>query len=79
MDNAVLGKRIRESRFAQKLIIEKKALRGEDGHKSFTIRITDETAEELNKLSRERNRTSHLRETSCFRMGFTSKAPEWQP
>ncbi|MBE6696858.1 MAG: ribbon-helix-helix protein, CopG family [Ruminococcaceae bacterium] len=57
MDNAVLGKRIRESRFAQKLIIEKKALRGEDGHKSFTIRITDETAEELNKLSRESNRT----------------------
>ena len=59
MDNAVLGKRIRGSRFAQKLIIEKKALRGEDGHKSFTIRITDETAEELNKLSRESNRTRH--------------------
>ena len=57
MYNAVLGKRIRGSRFAQKLIIEKKALRGEDGHKSFTIRITDETAEELNKLSRESNRT----------------------
>jgi len=32
----------------EKLIIKKRMLRGEDGHKSFTIRIKDETAEKLN-------------------------------
>lgn len=41
----------------EKLIIKKRTLRGEDGHKSFTIRIKDETAEKLNQLSNESNRT----------------------
>jgi predicted DNA-binding protein len=41
----------------EKLVIKKKALKGEDGYKTFSIRIKDETVEELNRLSAESNRT----------------------
>ena len=41
----------------EKLIIKKKALKGEDGYKTFSIRIKDETVEELNRLSAQSNRT----------------------
>ena len=40
-----------------KLIINKKDLKGEDGYKIFSIRIKDETVEKLNKLSEETNRS----------------------
>ena len=40
----------------EKLVI-KKRLKGEDGYKTFSIRITDETTEKLNKLSMETNRS----------------------
>lgn len=40
-----------------KLIIKKKNLKGEDGYKTFSIRIKDETVDELNKLSDETNRS----------------------
>ena len=40
-----------------KLIIKKKKLKGEDGYKTFSIRIKDETVDELNKLSDETNRS----------------------
>ena len=40
----------------QKLIITKKP-KGEDGHKVFSIRIKDETAEKLDCLARKTERT----------------------
>ncbi len=39
-----------------KLII-KKRLKGEDGYKTFSIRITDETTEKLNLLAVKTNRS----------------------
>lgn len=39
-----------------KLII-KKRLKGEDGYKTFSIRITDETTEKLNLLAAKTNRS----------------------
>ena len=41
----------------QKLIINKKSLKGEDGYKTFSIRIKDETAGELDELARQTNRS----------------------
>ena len=41
----------------EKLIIQKKNLKGEDGYKTFSIRIKDETVEKLNKLASETNRS----------------------
>lgn len=41
----------------EKLIINKKTLKGEDGYKTFSIRIKDETVTRLNKLSDETNRS----------------------
>ncbi|MBR6530985.1 MAG: CopG family transcriptional regulator [Clostridia bacterium] len=41
----------------EKLIIKKKLLKGEDGYKTFSIRIKDETVEELDVLSKETNRS----------------------
>ncbi len=40
-----------------KLIISRKSLKGEDGYKTFSIRIKDETVSKLNKLSEETNRS----------------------
>lgn len=40
----------------QKLIITKKP-KGEDGHKVFSIRLRDETVENLNHIARKTNRT----------------------
>lgn len=40
-----------------KLIISKKPLKGDDGFKTFSIRIKDETVEKLDKLSQETNRS----------------------
>ena len=40
----------------EKLIIEKK-LKGEDGYKTFSIRIKDETVEKLDELSKKSNRS----------------------
>ena len=41
----------------KKLIIKKKPLRGEDGYKTFSIRIKDETVENLNQIAAKTNRT----------------------
>jgi len=41
----------------EKLIINKKSLRGEDGYKTFSIRIKDETVANLDKLADETNRS----------------------
>ncbi len=41
----------------EKLIINKKNLKGEDGYKTFSVRIKDETVLKLNKLSEETNRS----------------------
>lgn len=38
-----------------KLIIKKKGLKGEDGYKTFSIRIKEETVERLNELSKITN------------------------
>lgn len=40
-----------------KLIINKKNLKGEDGYKTFSVRIKEETVARLNKLSEETNRS----------------------
>lgn len=40
-----------------KLIINKKNLKGEDGYKTFSVRIKDETVSKLNALSKETNRS----------------------
>ncbi len=41
----------------KKLIIKKKPLKGEDGYKTFSIRIKDETVERLNELAEKSNRS----------------------
>lgn len=41
----------------EKLIINKKSLKGEDGYKTFSIRIKDGTVANLDKLSKETNRS----------------------
>lgn len=41
----------------EKLVISKKALKGEDGYKTFSIRIKDETVTNLDRLSKESNRS----------------------
>lgn len=41
----------------EKLVISKKALKGEDGYKTFSIRIKDETVTKLDDLSKESNRS----------------------
>ena len=40
-----------------KLIINKKNLKGEDGYKTFSVRIKEETVIKLNKLSEETSRS----------------------
>ncbi len=40
-----------------KLIINKKNLKGEDGYKTFSVRIKEETVAKLNNLSEETNRS----------------------
>ena len=41
----------------EKLVINKKGLKGEDGYKTFSIRLKDETVNKLNKLADETNRS----------------------
>ncbi len=41
----------------EKLIINKKSLKGEDGYKTFSIRIKDETVSRLDDLAKETNRS----------------------
>jgi len=40
-----------------KLIINKKNLKGEDGYKTFSVRIKEDTVLKLNKLSEKTNRS----------------------
>lgn len=41
----------------EKLIINKKSLKGEDGYKTFSIRIKDETVANLDKIAEQTNRS----------------------
>lgn len=41
----------------EKLIINKKSLKGEDGYKTFSIRIKDETVANLDKMAEQTNRS----------------------
>ena len=41
----------------KKLVIKKKAFKGEDGYKTFSIRIREETVARLDKLSQKTNRS----------------------
>ena len=41
----------------EKLVITKKNLKGEDGFKTFSIRIREETIQRLDKLSEDTNRS----------------------
>lgn len=45
------------SKMKEKLIIQKKGLKGEDGYKTFSIRIKDETVTRLDDLSKQTNRS----------------------
>ena len=40
-----------------KLIIPKKSLKGEDGYKTFSIRVKEQTVEKLDDLSKNTNRS----------------------
>ena len=40
-----------------KIFISKKKLQGEDGYKTFSIRLKDDTVEKLNKLAADSNRS----------------------
>ena len=40
----------------QKLIISKR-VKGEDGHKTFSVRIKDETVEKLEEIAKQSNRS----------------------
>ena len=42
---------------SDKLIINKKDLKGEDGYKTFSVRLKEETVQRLNILSKETNRS----------------------
>ena len=41
----------------EKLVIRKKSLKGEDGYKTFSIRIKEETVRRLDDLSQASNRS----------------------
>lgn len=41
----------------EKLIINKKSFKGEDGYKTFSIRIKDETVANLDRLAAQTNRS----------------------
>lgn len=41
----------------EKLIINKKGVKGEDGYRTFSIRIKQETVEQLDELSKNTNRS----------------------
>ncbi len=41
----------------EKLVINKRSLKGEDGYKTFSIRIKDETVSELDKLAGKSGRS----------------------
>lgn len=41
----------------EKLVISKKSLRGDDGYKTFSVRIKDETVNRLDELSKTTNRS----------------------
>ena len=45
------------SKMKEKLIIQKNGLKGEDGYKTFSIRIKDETVTRLDDLSKQTNRS----------------------
>ena len=40
-----------------KILIRKKDLQGEDGYKVFSVRIKEETADQLNKIAADANRS----------------------
>ncbi len=41
----------------KKLVINKKSLKGEDGYKTFSVRIKEETVAGLDKLAADTNRS----------------------
>jgi len=41
----------------EKLIVERKKMRGEDGHRVFSVRLTEETVERLEAIAKETNRS----------------------
>lgn len=41
----------------EKLILKKKTLKGEDGYKTFSVRIRDELVEKMDGLAQQTNRT----------------------
>lgn len=41
----------------EKLVIKKKSLKGEDGYRTFSIRIKEETVEKLDDLAEKTNRS----------------------
>lgn len=49
--------RMEEDRMNKKLVIKKKSPKGEDGYKTFSIRIREEIVDEINLLSEKSGRS----------------------
>lgn len=60
-----------------KLIINKKSLKGEDGYKTFSIRIKEETVSRLDELSKSTNRSRN--ELINILLGFAIDHSEVKP
>lgn len=41
----------------EKLIVQRKKMKGEDGHRVFSVRLTEETVEKLDAIAEETNRS----------------------
>ena len=54
--NIILVRRCKMKEPKQKLIITKK-LKGEDGHKTFSVRLKEETVARLDDIAKKTNRT----------------------
>lgn len=53
-----MGHNINEvSAMKEKLVITKRSVKGEDGFRTFSIRIREETVEELERLAKQTNRS----------------------
>ena len=41
----------------EKLIVQRKKMKGEDGHRVFSVRLPEETVEKLEAIAKETNRS----------------------
>ena len=64
----------------EKLIVERKKLKGEDGHRVFSVRLTEETVEKLEAIAEETNRSRnelrYRKQREPFLFCFRNRAPK---